>query len=619
MRGGTGIGGAFVAVVAAAAVAGCSPPPPSPPAAPAPATAAVVAPPPCSAAAVHSCALPYPSDEQTVADPSTSTGRRVALSPDLVPAWLQSALGPGATISDAQDGADGFSSVGPVIFEVDRPVDPASLPEDGGDVVKVFDMQTGAAASIRVELSVDSVRQGAPNTIVMAWPTVRWEPGHTYVARLTDGITSSFGRPVRPAGLDGLGTFITTTREALARLEGDRWSSVLGATRFTVRSLATSTSRFDAMAAAARAADHPVRNLTAVPPLIAPGGAAIVQGEVSLSDFRDADGRARPEHGPTPTWEQFMMVLPATPAGPDGAPVAIYGHGLTAAKETMLFVASINARRGIATIGIDVPNHGSRQGDEGGFLLELANPGGLGRLVSMPLQGEIDTVSLVEALTDHMGDIDVAGTGEDGWMAPDGRPDLDTTRILYQGTSMGGVLGAASVSALPELKGAFLQVPGSGIADILYHSQLWPLFAGVVPWGASAGDAAALEGVATMLLDPAENTNLVERLRTSSFPLFVQYGVGDAVVPNWTTERLMSLAGLPFVGPEISPLKGSFTRTGSDAIPADGRGAAQVYNVHSGPETFGFLAHVSFVEPQAERLLDDWLVNRLTAMGLPPA
>jgi hypothetical protein len=621
VRGGTGLGRSFVVAAVAAIVLGaCTAPPPPPPLVEAPSSpGAVVGPPACAAAAVRSCALPYPSDEQTVVDPSTPTGRRVQLSPELIPSWIQFALGPGAKLADVEEDADGFSPIGPVVFEVDRPVDPASLPADGGDVLRVYDLATGEPVPIRAELSLDSIRQGAPSTIVMAWPTVRWEPGHTYVARLRTGLVSPFGELSRPAGLDGQGEYITSVRRQLAEIEGDRWSSVLGATRFTVRSLESATRRFDAMVATARAEDHPVRNVEVLPPLLVQNAAAVVSGEVLLSDFRDEHGRVRPEHGPTPTWEQFMMVLPEHPAGPAGAPVAIYGHGLMAMKETMLFVAATNARRGIATIGIDVPNHGSRQGDEGGYLLDLATPWGLGRLVSMPLQGEIDTVSLVQALRNHLADLDVAGTGPFGWTGPDGRPDLDTTRLLYEGTSMGGVLGAAAVTATPELYGAFLQVPGSGIADILYHSQLWPLFAGVVPWGTSAGDAAALEGLATLLLDPADNTHLVERLRTSRFPVFIQYGVGDLVVPNWTTERLMALSGVPFVGEEISPLQGDFPKTGSGEIPADGRGAAQVYNVHSAPETFGFLAHVSFVEAQAERLLDDWLVNRLTAMGLAPA
>ncbi len=69
---------------------------------------------PCAIGAVRSCALPYPSDEFTVADPTSSTGRRIEMPPELVPAALLDQLGPGATIDDAFGGADGFSAITPV-------------------------------------------------------------------------------------------------------------------------------------------------------------------------------------------------------------------------------------------------------------------------------------------------------------------------------------------------------------------------------------------------------------------------------------------------------------------------------------------------------------------------
>lgn len=547
------------------------------------------------------------------------TGRRLALPADIIPASIQSALGPGAGVADINQGADGFSAVGPVIFELDRPVDPASLPADGGDVVRVFDVSTGAPVPLRVEVTADSFRQGAPDTVVMAWPQRRWEPGHTYVARLQRGLASSVGDLGRPAGLDGVaGSFIGSVRADLTKIEGDRWATVLGATRFTVRSTASATSQLTSMVAVARAADHPVRNLSVDPAIATPSGAGIVRGEVRLSDFRDANGIARVSNGATDTWVPFFMVLPATPASSAGAPVVLYGHGLMVAKETLLVVAEANARRGMATIGIDVPNHGERLMGQGGYLLEITNPAQMGRLVSMPLQGEVDTVSLARAVTMHMAGMDVAGNGTNGWSGPDGKPDLDTTRLLYEGTSMGGVLGASSITQIPELDGAYLQVPGSGIADILYHSLLWVLFAGIVPSGSSAGDAAALRGFATVLLDPADNSYLVDRLRNGGPPLFVQYGVGDGIVPNVNTERLATLAGLPFVGKEISPLSMPFEHTGWAAIPPDGRGMTQVYPLNSSKETSSLMAHLSFAEPAAEPVLDGWLVNRLQAMGLPP-
>lgn len=571
---------------------------------------------PCVAAATSSCALPFPSDELTVADASTATGRRIRIPEGILPAAGIDALGPGARLSDVEEGADGFSAVGPVYFEMDRSVDPASLPADGGDVLRVYDLTTGRAVPIRAELSPDSFRQGRPNTIVTAWPKVRWEPGHTFVARVHRGLTSPFGPPARAAGMDR-SELLSPVRSELRRLEGDHWDDTLSATRFTVRSESNATERFDAMVAAARAADHPVRNLEVVPPFLVADASAMVRGEVLLSDFRDAAGVARPQYGPTPTWEPFMMVLPKTPASAAGAPVVVYGHGLLASKETMLAVASTNATRGLATIGVDVPNHGDR-GDEGGSLLDITTPQTLGRLVSMPLQGEVDTVSLVRAVRDHMGRLDLTTAGSTT-PGPDGAPDLDTSRILYEGTSMGGVLGASSITAIEGLKGAFLQVPGSGIADILFHSMLWPVFMGVVPAGLSAGDAAAMEGAATLLLDPAENSNVLDRVRRSNLPLFIQYGVGDGVVPNVMTDRLMALAGLPLVGEELAVPGVPVARTGSDAIPADGRGAVQVLTPQGSNWTKPFLAHLSFVlQGRAIEVLDAWLVNRLEAMGLPP-
>ena len=606
----------LAAVVSSVALVACAGAPPAP--LPDPGAPSVQGAPgrTCAASAMRSCALPYPTDEFTVPDATTATGRRIDIPDAVLPAGIRDALGPGATVADVASGADGFSAVGPVMFELDRPVDPASLPADGGDVVKVYDLGTGRPVPIRAELSLDAIRQGAPDTIVAAWPQVRWEYGHTYVARLRTGLRAVVGDLVRAPGVVRPGAHLASVRADLAAVEGDHWSDVVQATRFTVRSRANAAAPLRAMAAIARVQDHPVRNLTVLPPLLVDQASAIVQGEVSLTDFRDADGVALPSRPATPTWERFMMVLPAVPAGPSGAPVVVYGHGLTVAKETMLAVASDNARLGLATIGIDVPNHGDRQ-DEGGYLLDLTHPWSFGRLASMPVQGEVDTVSLVQAIRTHLAGMDLGPWRPDG-PAGDEVADLDTGRLLYEGTSMGGVLGAASVSLIPELQGGFLQVAGSGIADIIFHSLLWPLFAPVIPDGATAGDAAALQGAATMLLDHAENANVLDPRPGAAPPLFLQFGVGDGIVPWFASERLAGLAGLPPLRPEPPPFPLAGRRTGGDGIPADGRGVAQVYNVHSSPDTMGFLGHVSFLEPQAETQLVAWLRNRLAAMGLTP-
>jgi hypothetical protein len=347
-----------------------------------------------------------------------------------------------------------------------------------------------------------------------------------------------------------------------------------------------------------------------------PEAGAVVTGEVLISDFRDEHGIARAEHGATPSWEKFLMVVPRTAAGPDGAPVVVYGHGLTVAKETMLPLAGVNAEHGMATIGIDVPNHGDRQSGEGGYLLDLTTPRRMGRMASMPLQGIVDHLSLLLAAREHLADVELTAPA---WLdrpeAP--LPRLDTSRMLYEGTSMGGVLGAAFVALAPELEGGFLQVAGSGIADVIYHSIIWPLFMGLVPDGASTGDAYALMGAATMLLDHADNSNLVDRAREHDTPVFLAYGVGDGVLPNFASTRTIGLLDLPLVGTEHTTIATPHRSTGGETVPADGWGAAQIWS-SSSVELRSFGAHVSFAEPRADRLLRQWLAGRLEAFGLRP-
>lgn len=566
---------------------------------------------------MRSCALPYPSDEFTVADPTTLTGRRTAVPESILPASVMSQFGPGVSVEEAFGSADGFASLSPVVFELDRGIDRDSLPPDGGDVLKVFDVDSGLAQPIRAEVQTDAGRLGAADTIVVAWPLTRWEPGHRYVARLTDGVTSPHGPVLRAPGVvDVRSPFLSSVRADLARIEGDRWDEVVQATRFTVRSASDATAALDAMVAATRAADHPIRNLEIGPPLFADHAGAVVRGEVLVSDFRDADGVIRPFSTPTPRWEKFMLVVPERPAGPDGAPIVVYGHGLTVSKETMLTAAGVNAARGAATIGIDVPNHGERQEDEGGYLLDLTNPAKFGRLVSMPIQGVVDHVSLVEAI-ENLDGLDLSPWrfgGPDG----DGVADLDTSRLLYEGTSMGGVLGASVVALSPELGGGYLQVAGTGITDIIYHSMLWVAFLAIVPPGTSAGDAAALMGAVTMLLDPVDNVNLLPRLRQSGPPLFVQYGIGDEIVPNVNTERMISMLGLPLVGERLADWTPGFAMVdpAGDEIPADGWGVRQIRDPAFDEISQTIMGHLSFMDPTAMATMDAWLRNRLVAMGL---
>ncbi len=570
----------------------------------------------CTAAVVRSCALPYPSDEFSEPDTASATGRRLVAPDGIVEQKILDRMGPGASLDDAFENADGFSAVSPVIFEMPIPVRPSSVPEDGGDILAVYDVATGERVPMRVGVPADAARHGGPDTIVMAWPRVRFEYGHTYVARIASGLRSHTGEAVpRATGMTRLSDErISSLRDDLARVDTVPWDDVVSATRFTVRSQGNATHELDTMAAATRALDHQIRNLKVDQPWLVGGASAVVTGEVLLSDFRDDDGVARAANGDRPTWERFILVLPERPAGPDGAPVVIYGHGITASKETMLFTAATNAKRGLATIGVDIPNHGDRQTGDGGYVTDIGTPKKFGRLASMPLQGVIDQLSLMLAVSENMGSMELTIPATLQHPARPA-PRLDTDTIFYEGTSMGGVLGAAFTALAPELDGSFLQVPGVGIAQIIMNSLIWPVFMGVVPSGATTGDAYALMGGATLLLDHGDATNVLDRIPQNGTPVFVAYGVDDGVVPNFATDRLMSLLDLPLLSPQLTDVSVPIRHTGSGQIPADGNGAVQLWHFSS-PELASFSAHLVFSQARSERLLEQWLDGRLAAEGV---
>ena len=601
------IWGVAVAVVSSMPVPGAA-------AETAPAEASV----PCTDVHTESCLLPYPSDRWETDDPTTATGVRIEMPPDVLPARILDQFDTGASVKTAFEGADGFSTVTPIFFELPTAISPSSLPADGGDAFAVYDITSGERVEIRAEVSLDAGRLGAVDRILVAWPSTRFDYGHRFVAVLTDQLRAADGTDLpRAAGLDRPASEASDGR--LDRIRTDlaevapelSWSSLVSATAFTVRSQANVTDDLDRMASVVRAEDHPIRSVRTGPSLL--GGAAQVTGQVRVTDFRDSSGAIPP--GGTGSvgerWIDFVMVMPARPASGAGAPVAIYGHGLSAFKESMATVAGLNAAKGIATVGIDIPNHGSRQ-HEGGWLFDLAKPATFDRLLSMPLQGEFDELSLLMAVKQHFGGLDQMPwtwwNGETG----DGVADLDTSRIFYEGTSMGGFLGASFVALAPELDGAFLQVAGSGILDTLYHSILWLLFSPVEPTGASPGDTQALVGTVSMLLDRAENSNLLDRIKAAGTPLWLAYARQDGVVPNASSNRMMELLDLPLSGPMVVEVPSSITRV--EAIPSNGTGASQNQTSQLDSNfAKALMAHVTFDDPGSKTVMSHWLDQRLEA------
>ncbi len=202
----------------------------------------------------------------------------------------------------------------------------------------------------------------------------------------------------------------------------------------------------------------------------------------------------------------FNLFLPPGTAPAGGWPVAIYGHGFTDNKnQTPFLVAGSMARRGIATIAINVVGHGS--GPLGTLTVNRVSGAPVvlsagGRGFDQNGNGAIDTTEGVNAVAPQtlvgnrdglrqtvidlmslVREIEV-GVDVDG----NGTRDLDPAKISYFGQSFGGIYGTKFLAVEPNVRAGVPNVPGGAIIEI---ARLSPSFRPLV-WLSLVGRAPQL-------------------------------------------------------------------------------------------------------------------------------
>lgn len=581
----------------------------------------------CHPLSVATCSLPFPSNFYTQSDSDSSTGKIVDLKGGLLSAPVESKIA-NLNSADSFHAATGFSAASPIMIELSEDFDENSLPIDGGQGVLVFDQDTGLPHPIRTKKYhyAEDNRFSDAAHIIEIFPRSRFEFGHTYTAIITNHLLTMNGNPF-PA-VTAMQNLIDQSADwqgaqsmqtALGQLEqfGIQQDQVVSFVEFTITDEQSINEPFYTLIDKVNQQEHPVRNLKTTQLNIWPY-AASVTGQVLLSDFRDNSGRVNfsKEVDSQPYWANFLLMIPIS-SKHGKSPISIYGHGVGVVKETMLITVSyINAKEGVATIAIDQPNHGSRSKQDGGNVFEILNPEKFTRLSGMVTQSSLDMSSLLIALKTSLADLDVAPSGESWWhelwySGGINTPDIDTDNIFYEGTSMGGVLGTTFVASAKDLKGAFLQVSGVGISNILTHSILFESFGfeNLIPENATAGEAALFIQLLQQEFDKADAINFAHYIKNpihgrSPRKLVVQYGLGDEVVFNPATEALAEIVDLPLITPSLIDI--AHLRTSSQY--EEGYGLVQ--NKPLLP-TKGLLdkilSHVSFVRPSALASLKLWI------------
>lgn len=537
---------------------------------------------------------PYPSNRYTVADAMTATGRRVRIGPDVTTDDL--IAGYEKTL-DQLNAMDGFSTVGGAVVNFSGPIDVHSLvlapdadPPLVGPILDATDYQKPGAPFYLVNVDPDSPERGQPVGLIpqyypqeadgyypldytlVAEPAVPLRPKTKYAFVVTNDLRAADGSPIQRspdmetligAGAEGdYGAEVSAALEEIEKGIGVKRSEVVLATAFTT---ATIGAGIEATGITARKAPAPA--------LLSPW--AVQQGPEAGGRVRFKAVYEAPEYRQetTGTWvfdkgvpvvqkkaglEVFLAFSKAEVSGK--RPVVIYGHGLGGDKDgtwgTADRLAGIDPN-GAAIFGIDSPEHGSRARDPNQNSLFAAfyffgiddktQTFDIGIARDNFRQMASDQLELVRFIN-SLSTLDLLPVG-----APDGVPDLDTSRILYIGHSFGSVQGPSIMALAPEITHAVWNVGGDGLMKLMRDSGTFGLLVNSFrPPNTPEGALGRFFAVSQAIVDPGDPLNYarygaLEQLAgtTGGSPrdILLQVVLDDTIVPNSSSEALARAMG----------------------------------------------------------------------------
>ena len=521
------------------------------------------------------CAFPFPSDWFSTPDESVSTGAATDYADDLLPSSVLQQLPVGISPLQALSGLSGFSAVTPVYFQLPAEVDADSLPADGGTVLRVFDL--GPAAPIDslngenllqvpivahvTKVSIDD-KVANKNYFVEAWPRSRYRYGHRYLAVLSKGLRSVEGEGFEVAD-SARGFYFDGSQQglelrqlvALLQSQGIAPDDLISLTHFTIRDQAEVMSPMRKMMATAYGADRVFRNLSVS---LVSENTLSVAGEVEIIVFKDQLGGLTASHVDqgVERFVPFLLTLPLD-SGVTELPLAIWGHGGFTSKEVRHPLEQ-NLSLGMATIGLDYPNHGDRLDPDGlngnGHPLGSVAPQHIAQQLGMLIQAPVDQMSLLKAVQTHLPQaLDTLRADY-----PE-IPRIDLQRVVVQGLSFGTMAGTTFAAFAPGIKGAFFENGSGGFMHMLSRSVLWPMGArDMMPITASGADIALIVAMMQHYVDIGDGINFVHLFReplpgVEPKALAYIYALDDGIVINPTSEALAEIAELPLLEDVLRP------------------------------------------------------------------
>jgi alpha-beta hydrolase superfamily lysophospholipase len=263
---------------------------------------------------------------------------------------------------------------------------------------------------------------------------------------------------------------------------------------------------------------------------------------------------------------------------PAGWPVVVFQHGITGNRTNMLGLADSFAAQGFVVVAIDQPLHGItdpmnplyQQANERTFNMDVMNnatgAAGPDGVIDSSGASFINLSSLLTArdnlreasadlmtLVRSVGNLDVSG---------DAVADIDATRIHFVGQSLGSIVAIPWLSMPGAVQTATLSVPGGLVTQLLRDS---PTFAPRINAGLAAQGLVPGTTLYNQFFRDAQN--VIEAgdpinymaAAAAARPILLHQVIGDTVIPNSATQRLIDIAALPKVGtPGANPVSRAY-------------------------------------------------------------
>jgi hypothetical protein len=541
----------------------------------------------CDATVGRACLLPFPNDLFTVPDPTTATGRRVALKPQWMPRnasgepvdpveWNRNdGFSPGQAALAHVPGVSLTRSNGVPVTDLGRYDDPATG-------ILVFDTVSGERWPIWTELDAATpVAERPADQLLYIRPAKNWIEGRRYIVVLRD-LRDAAGNPLpapdtfaryRDADTapDHVGGFERRRPHYEAMFDeienlGVQRSSLYLAWDFTVASMHNIAGRMLTLRddGFTHTTDGtPSFRVTRVEPNPQEGILRRVTGTFEVPLYLTGDGapgsRQTADADGKPQWsgrfrtDTFTCRIPVAAAEQPSRPV-VYGHGLlgdqsevnsgsltgSITRHDMTYCATnwlgMSEEDLLNTIGI------------------LSDFSKFPQLADRTQQGILSFLFLARLLKAP------AGFVADPAFRADGEPLIDPTAVFYDGNSQGGIMGGALLAVSTDIERGVLGVPGMNYSTLLERSvDFDPFYAVFAPNYPDRVDRTLNIALAQMLWDRGEANGYAAHMTDSPLPntpehrVLLQVALGDHQVAPIAAEVEARTIGAAAHRPAYAP------------------------------------------------------------------